>query len=177
MYISDCNLVAPASLQVYTIKMLSSVVYDPLMIEALLTTAYLPQEKQGKYKFNVIDHREGTYIDEFTKPYEMWIVKIDNDKDRKYFVCNREESRISLEYFKTDTSAFRCWSTYEQRYAGNNEYSGRKARTTAPVIRTGVGDIEATQRQQDSKNDRRGTRNQPSDSAVSHGQSVLEIGS
>ena len=157
--------------------MLSSVVYDPLVIEALLITAYLPKEKQGKYKLNVIDHQEGTYIDEFTKPYEMWIVSIENDKERKYFVCNKEESRISLEYFKTDTSAYRCWSTYEHRYAGNNSDFSRKTRTATPTIRTRVGDLEAVGRQENSQNDRRSTRNQPTDSPVSHGQSVLEIGS
>jgi len=155
--------------------MLSSVVYDPLVIEALLITAYLPKEKQGKYKFTVIDHKKGTYIDEFTKPYEMWIISIENDKDRKCFVCNREETRISLKYFKTDTSAYRCWRTYEQRYEGNNSDFSRKTRSTSPAIRTGVGDFETTQWQANGKNDRGSTVNKSEDSSISHGQSVLEI--
>lgn len=175
MYITVLNDIALASQQVYTTRMLSSVVYDQLIIESLLITASLPQEKQGKCKLTIVKTVSGTYTFEFTRPYEMWLVSISNDKQRPFFMVNKEDDRISLEFYKTDKAAYTAWRNYEQRYNGNSSDLSRKARSSSSTVITRVGDIETIKQQANRKNDRRNSGDQSSNGSISHGQSVLEI--
>lgn len=133
--------------------MLSTVVYEPIIINALLAYCTPPN---GEHK----EHISGTYMDDTMHTYECWYVQVINDKTWKYFVVNVEDNRMSLEFFKDELQASRNFETYRRRYKGEqNGIRAKGRRTSVPAIGAGDRDTGASSKGTDSQDDWGGTGN------------------
>jgi hypothetical protein len=133
--------------------MLSTVVYEPLIINALLAYCTPPN---GKH----IEHISGTYTDDTLHTYECWYVQILVDKTWKYFVVNTEDNRVSLEFFKDELPASRNFAMYQKRYKGEENGIRKKVRRDAiSTVGKGTGDFGSSGQGSDSQDDWSGTGN------------------
>ena len=133
--------------------MLSTVVYEPLIINALLAYCVSPN---GKH----LEHISGTYTDDTLHTYECWYVQILTDKTWKFFVVNTEDDRVSLEFFKDELRASRNFEMYQKRYKGEeNGIRAKGRRDAVSAVGAGVGDFDASRKGSDGQDDWSGTRN------------------
>jgi hypothetical protein len=127
--------------------MLSTVVYEPLIINALLAYCVPPN---GKH----IQHISGTYTDDTLHTFDCWYVQILTDKIWKFFVVNTEDDRVSLEFFKDELKASRNFEMYQKRYKGEQNGIRKKVRRDAiSSVGTGTGDFGPSGQRSDSKDD------------------------
>lgn len=111
-------------MQVYTFRMLSSVIYDDLCIEALLYLSTRPVAKTDKQYVKRVKVESGRTVCDVPcfglacpgHKYKVEFCEVRGYKGKSAFIAFNEDDRQSIEFYKDDISADKAWNSIMKRY-------------------------------------------------------------
>lgn len=111
-------------MQVYTFRMLSSVIYDDLCIEALLYLSTRPVAKTDKQYVKRVKVESGRTVCDVPcfglscpgHKYKIEFCEVRGYKGKSAFIAFNEDDRQSIEFYKDDISADKAWNSIMKRY-------------------------------------------------------------